>query len=58
MARIYLPPLELIPEGATTAERQKMFDEYKAKMIKMNPGRFNDDGTLKTAWELFMGLLT
>lgn len=41
-----------VPKDATQKDRQRMFDEYKTEMIKMNPERFNADGTMKTIWHL------
>ena len=38
MPGIFLLDIPPVPENATKEDRQRMFDEYKTKMIKMNPG--------------------
>jgi len=51
MPGIFLLDIPPVPENATKEDRQRMFDEYKTKMIKMNPGRFNADGSIKSFWQ-------
>jgi len=58
MARVYTPPLKPIPDGATKEDRQRMFDEHKADLIRLNPNHFNADGTQKTMWQWLKRLFT
>ncbi len=51
MPRVYFPPRVPIPEGATEEDRRRMFNEYKAELVRLNPGHFNADGTQKTLWQ-------
>jgi len=56
MARIHIPLMKPVPENATVEDRRKMFEEHKAKLIKLNPSCFNTDGTVKTIWQRLTGL--
>lgn len=57
MARVYIPNMRKIAEGATNEEREKMFEEYKKELIKLNPSKFNSDGSVKTLWQSFSSLM-
>ena len=48
--RAYIPPMKPLPPNPTPEIRQKMYDEYVAECRRLNPGRFNADGSLKT-WQ-------
>lgn len=56
MATVNLPKMRPVPEGATDEDRRRMYNEYKAELIKLNPNSFNDDGTVKTVWQRIFGL--
>ena len=58
MPKTILPPMRPIPEGATKEDRHRMFDEYKAELIKLNPSHFNADGSQKTVMQWLKGLFT
>lgn len=51
MSSVYLPPLKPIPDGTTKQDRIRMFEESKQELIRLNPTRFNPDGTVKTLWQ-------
>lgn len=51
MPKLNIPPLKRVPDGATQTYRAKMYDDYKADLMRMNPGAFNHDGSVKTAWQ-------
>lgn len=55
--QVYLPPMKRVPEGATQADRDRMYDEYEAEVKRMNPGFFNSDGSLKTLRQRVLELL-
>ena len=52
MAFVYIPEIKKVPEGATKEERIKMFNEYKEDLIRCNPNSFNEDGTVRTFWQV------
>ena len=56
MATVYIPKMKPVPDGASDEDRQRMFDEYKADLARLNPGLFNADGTQKTLWQRLKGL--
>lgn len=43
-----IPPMIPVPEGASDSERLAMFEEYKSELIRINPGIYNEDGSVKT----------
>ena len=49
--RIIIPDLIPVPKGATMEDRTKLYEKYKAKLIELNPHKFNPDGTLKSVWQ-------
>ena len=51
MTMPYIPPHKPIPDGATKEERRKMYEEYKALLIRSNPHLMNPDGTFKSFWQ-------
>ncbi len=53
MARIVLPPMEIIQADTPPKVRQRMYDEYKAQLINLNPSYFNADGTRKGLLDRF-----
>jgi hypothetical protein len=57
MPKLNIPPLKRVPEGATQTQRVKMYEDYTADLIRMNPGQFNSDGSVKTAWQKFKELV-
>ncbi len=56
MARVIIPEMKKIPDGATDADRLQMFNEHKAELVRLNPGHFNPDGTVKTVWQSIKGV--
>lgn len=56
MARVIIPPMPPVPEGATQELRDQMREEYKAELMALNPGHFNPDGSLKSPWQMLKGL--
>jgi hypothetical protein len=52
MAIVIVPELKPIPVDATPEYRQKLYDEYCAELIKLNPQYFNQDGSPKSIWSL------
>ncbi len=54
MRRAYMPPMKPIPEGATKEDRKKLYDEYMQELRELNPHCFNEDGSVKSAWQTFM----
>lgn len=52
MSIAIIPKMKKIPEGATKEDRQRMFQEYRAELIKYNPSHFNPDGSVKSFWQL------
>jgi|APLak6261664116_1056043.scaffolds.fasta_scaffold52655_2 hypothetical protein len=57
MAFLYIPPLKPVPENATQEDRQKMYEEYCAELIKCNPRNFNNDGGIKSFFSRLMANL-
>ena len=56
MAIAIIPKMKPIPKGATKEDRERMFEEYKAELISLNPGNFNPDGTTKSFFQWLWGL--
>lgn len=48
MAILRIPPMKKIPEGATLEDRERMYDEHIAELKRLNPKRYNADGSLKS----------
>lgn len=46
--RAIIPKMKEIPEGATKADRIRMYDEYMAELRRLNPKHYNADGSLKS----------
>ena len=51
MANVIFPKLKPVPQGSTKDDRKRMFDEYRAEMVMLNPSHFNTDGTYKSLWQ-------
>jgi hypothetical protein len=56
MPRVILPEMTRVPEGASREVRDRMYEEYKAELMALNPGHFNSDGSLKGPWQMFKDL--
>ena len=56
--QVRIPPLKPIPEGATEQDRRNLFNEHVAELRRLNPGRFNPDGSVITLWQALKGLFT
>lgn len=54
--QVTIPPLKNLTDGATMEDRHKMHKEYIDDLMRANPGRFNEDGTLKTTWQALKDL--
>lgn len=53
MARVILPQMRPIPDGATRDDRVRMYEEYRLNMARLNPHLMNPDGTNKSFWQRF-----
>jgi len=51
MARAIIPLMTPVPDGATKADRERMFEEWKAELGELNPHLFNPNGSQKTFWQ-------
>lgn len=58
MPSVIIPEMPPVPEGATPADRRKMFDEYMADLIKFNPAYLNDDGSSRSVGSFFFETVT
>lgn len=58
MPSVIIPEMPPVPEGATSAERRKMFDEYMADLIEFNPAYLNDDGSSRSVGSFFFETVT
>lgn len=57
MSKLNIPSLKRVPEGATKETRIQMFEDYKSELMRMNPGRFNNDGSIRTIWQAIKELV-
>ena len=57
MGKFIIPPKKPVPFDATKAERERMFEEYKAEVARLNPHLYNADGSAKTFCQYFFGWL-
>lgn len=53
-----LTPSTKIPEpeqlkSLSLEEREALYQEWRAELIRLNPSYFNSDGSIKTFWQLF-----
>jgi len=48
MARVIIPDMPPVPNGASEADRRKMFDDYMTQLVKYNPAYLNSDGSRKS----------
>ena len=48
-----IPKMIPIPRDSTPEQRLQMLVDYKAELTRLNPGYFNEDGSMKTLWQRF-----
>lgn len=58
MAIVIIPPLKPVPPGATHADRQRMFEEYKDELNRLNPHLVRPDGTKRSLLGCLVYLFT
>jgi hypothetical protein len=51
-----LPPIATLAHDADQATRQRMYEEYKAELYRLNPHLRNPDGS-RTRWMGLWGVL-
>jgi hypothetical protein len=51
MSQIIFPPFKPVPDNASDEVRLAMFDSYKKELVRLNPKKFNADGTRKTFFQ-------
>lgn len=53
---IIAPEMTKVPAGATRADRERLFTEYRGALQKANPHLFHPDGRRKSTLQLILGL--
>lgn len=51
MAIVFLPELKPVPTGATLEDREKLLQEYKDELARLNPHLVHPDGTTRSLWQ-------